>query len=181
MLRTMGGDRLEQAKRHIGDKLEPILQRLRMGESKTRVGKAFGINQRWLSDLNPLIFPDKEEGKSVDLPEGVTEDPGPTSYRDDRHTMATVRRMSAESMSIKDRIAKLTRLAKSKNEAVSLRALERLDALSGIVPTKEAAEPDPPPLFALPPHSMVALERYEEWSRRTQADQATDTDEPSNV
>lgn len=175
----MAKDRLKDAIRHVGKNLDPILQRMRMGESNAKIGKAFGINPRWLSDLKPLLNPEPVQGESVDPQDGVAEDElAPTAYKDDRHTMATVRRMAAQSMPIKDRIARLTRLAKSKNEAVAMRAIERLDALSGIVPTKEAAEPDPPPLFALPPHSMVALERYEDWRRRTQADEATDTDEP---
>src|SRR5687767_7726671 len=119
-------NRLQQAMRKLGPQLQEAVRRLNMGESQTKVGKALGINQRWLSDLKPLlkgnIPPADAEGVLEPEPEGELEEgvdeivrPLPT----DRQTMATIRRLAGQYMPVHERIQRLTRLAKSNNPSVA--------------------------------------------------------------
>lgn len=152
-------DRLGDAIRKLqGLKIDVdgVVKRLRAGESKQRVGADIGVHPRWLSDLNPLLERAAAEQEEVDVVAGLGDD--------EQANMAALRRLLVKGMPLAKRAKLMMKMASdTSNAGIAARMLERIDDITGIVPSKIPLEPDPPPLFALPENSMPALMSYEEW------------------
>lgn len=172
----MARDRLKEAQEKLGPRLQEAVQRLRDGQSKQQVGKILGINPRWLSDLNPML-----QGDDAPPPKEV--DPKVLKAAGGAEGITAARGLIEAGMPLQTRIRHWIKLSKSKDERVSASALERLDALMGVVPSKIAVDPDPPPLFKLPDHSMPTLQRYDDWIKLkgTEMDAVTTPVPPAKV
>lgn len=158
----MARDKTAEAIRKLKEEgldVERVLTRLANGESKAKVGADNSLHPRWLSDLNPLIDKKKAEifGKKVEEGEADSDD--------DRTNMRTAKRLATEALPLNQRIKIYAAIAKDKGLPAGQRldAVKRLDDLTGIVPSKVASEPDPPPMFALPENSEIALQTYADW------------------
>lgn len=175
--------RLKSVIAKLGDKLEPTLARLKAGESKNRVAADLGINPRWLGFLNPLLEKEmeakaraaaaKEQAREESPNASLAGEPldEPRVEVNERSNMATMRQLNLQQFPLTRRVKRLIALAKSENDNVALKAIEMLNEYDGLIPSKVAVEPDPPPLFKLPEHSMPTLKMYEEWVKEEAAKQ----------
>lgn len=143
----------------LGLNLDLLVTRIANGESRQKLGAEYGIHPRWLSDLNPLVE-QKMKAQEVEKVEA-----GEKDGDDIKASMAVMRRLSGEAMSPKQKVRVLKEIANDKETPPTARlaAIERLDALAGIIPPKTAMEPDPPPMFALPENTEIELRRYSDW------------------
>lgn len=140
---------IESIRRRLGERAAEAEALLAAGMPGASVGRALGIDPRLVSTLRAAL-------DSAPPPAPLASSPPPTlepqAERPKRGSVARYRRLLTRDLPLHERSKLLSEAARSTSPAVRIRALERIDDLSGFMPQRQAPEAATatfPPLFAL--------------------------------